>query len=346
MGNARLNRLGAVVGVGLLALTTGCGLVDGGPGVSAKEFRDGQVFKVILGSSPGGSFDAQARLLEGYLDKAIDQAAGVDVQVQVENKPGADHRVATEAVNNSNEPAVIFSSLQLLITNSVLKGADYDLAEMTPVASAGRSPRALAINRNTAPDDATAEDVLSVGSGEPLLFSHPGLDADMTLLAKMLREQDVEFKYESVRVGATAEIMQDLIKGNAQAAATTTSGMVEYVEDNKDAIRFVAVLGCETDPSAPDVPTIVEQKLPGAEKICKVVGYDDRVFFGPPGMSPEMTDILRKAFKTALNNEEYRKQALKAGLVADYSDGAELKKLTAELSKTYTDYDVKLPEAK
>src|ERR1700754_101182 len=48
--------------------TAACGGSSTG---SAEEtaFQDGQVFTLVLGSSPGGGFDTQARMLQPYLDK-------------------------------------------------------------------------------------------------------------------------------------------------------------------------------------------------------------------------------------------------------------------------------------
>jgi tripartite-type tricarboxylate transporter receptor subunit TctC len=302
-------------------------------------FQEGQVFTLVLGSSPGGGFDTQARMLQPYLDKALDEAAGVNVEIVVENMPGADHQIATEEVANSDEPTAIFSSLQLLTTNDVVKGASYDLTQLKPLASAGRSPRGLAAGGATA--GATAQELLT--GPDSLLLSHPGLDADFALMSAILADNGVKTTYEPIRLGQTAEIMTSMLRGEAQIGVSTLAGMAPFVADNPNDLRMVAALSCERDESMPEVPTIVEQGIPAADELCKTVGYDDRVFFGPPTMSDQLAGVLEKALHAALTNPEYQAAARGAGLTTGYLGAAELKDLTTTMVNTYGSYQLELP---
>ena len=117
------------------------------PDSQSNSYQDGDRVTLVLGSSPGGGFDTQARLLASYLEDALRQSTEANVTVVVQNKPGAAHQVATKYVNNSppDGTRVLFTSAQLAATNQVVRGADFDLRKMTPVGSAGTPSRAIAV---------------------------------------------------------------------------------------------------------------------------------------------------------------------------------------------------------
>lgn len=323
-----------------------CG--QGGPDTDAagqQQFRSGEVIRVILGSTPGGGFDTQARLLQSYLDEALDKAAGTNVRVVVENMPGAGHRIATENVYNSppDGTRMIFSSAQLMVTNEVVRGAEHNITEMTGLASAGRSARGVVVDTSVDWPGDTFADVIKHSATEDVLISHPKLDADIALMEAILRDAGVESRLDPVDVGQTAEQVASLLRGETEAALTTAGSLKEAVDDNPDKLRMVALLGCERDELLPDVPTIVEQGLPRAEEICNIAGYDDRVFLGPPNLPEEKTTILRDALQAALTNEEYVQRAAKARLVDEWSSGEEVEKLIGDMVSTYQRYKDQLP---
>lgn len=304
-------------------------------------FEDGDAVTIVLGSAPGGGFDIQARLLAPVLEASLRDVTGTDLTVRVENVTGAVHRVATEQVNRA-EPdgtSFILSSAQLLATNQILEGADYDLLEMTALGSAGRSQRSVAIAADLALPEATMEGLISRSQETPILLSHPGLDADLLLLQALLREEGLEFAVDPVPMNGTSEMMASLLRGETEAGFTTTAGMLPFVEDNPDDIALLVNLGCKRETGAPDLETIVEQNLPGAEQICQSTGGDDRVFVGPPDMPTGTVEALDQALGIALNDEGYLEEVRAAGLVDQWSDAATVRELLDSLVATYRQYE-------
>lgn len=305
-----------------------------------QQYRGGEVVRVILGSTPGGGFDTQARLLQSYLDEALDKEAGADLRVVVENMPGAGHRIATEHVYNAppDGTRMIFSSAQLMVTNEVVRDAEHKITEMTGIASAGRSSRGVVVNTEIDWPGNTFADVIEYSQTHDVLISHPKLDADIGLMQAILRDAGLESNLDPIDVGQTAEQVASLLRGETEVALTTAGSLKEAVEDNPDKLRMVALLGCERDKLLPDVPTIVEQDLPRAEELCNIVGYDDRVFLGPPNLPDEKTRILRDALQAALTNKEYVKKASEARLVDEWQSGEDVEKLIEEMVSTYEQY--------
>lgn len=337
-------RCGIGLGAVLLLAATAC---DSSSGSDADgTFRSGEVIRIVLGSSPGGGFDTQARMLQPYLDDALDEAAGVDVRVVVENMPGAQHRIAAEHVYNSpaDGTRMIFSSAQLLVTNDVVRDAEYDIKEMVPLATAGRSSRGVLVSKSVDWPGDTFADVLDRSATQDVLISHPGLDVDIALLSAILDDAGVDSKLSPVDVGNTTEQVASLLRHETEAAITTAASLKLAVDDNPDELRMVAVLSCERDELLPDVPTIVEQGLPKADEICATVGGDDRVFLASPGVPEERAQILRKALETALSNEEYLRQAATANLVGKWAGADDVTELVDTMVQTYETYRDRLSQ--
>lgn len=324
------------------ALTiTACDTGEEEPADAEQSFRSGQVVRVILGSTPGGGFDTHTRLLQPYLDAAIEDASGVNVRVVVENMPGADHRIATENVFNAEPDGsrILFSSLALMATNEVIRGAETTLTEMTGLASAGRSVRGTVVRTDVDWPGNTLADVLEYSTTNDMLISHPGLDVDLALLRLLLDDAGVEVGWKPVTIGQTAEDVAALLRGEIEAAYADLGGMKEALDDNPDQLRAVAQHGCERAEEVPDVPTIVEQGLPNAEEICKtIISGHPLVFLGPPGLPEAITTDLREALQAALTNEEYLEKVLQARQPHDWISGEEVETLVTDTIGLFEEY--------
>lgn len=296
--------------------------------------------RIILGSAAGGGFDIQARILAPFLEEALEELTGLNLTVIVENVPGAAHRVATEQVNRSapDGKTFIFSSAQLLVTNQLLVGADYDMRQMTPLASAGKSQRAIVVSKSMNLPQPTMAALIERSQTTPILFTHPGLQADLLLLKALLRESGVDFRVDDISLGSTSDQMASLLRRETEAAMTTTAGMAPFVQDNPNDIEFIVNLGCDREPAAPDTPTVIEQNVPNAAAICAAVGGDDRIFIGPPGIPADTLTLLDRAFEIALNSEGYLEQVRAARLVDVWSDASTVKSLVGVLMDTYERY--------
>lgn len=340
----RWTRLAALLAASALAIAA-CGTDGEETGAAEQPYRSGEVIRIILGSTPGGGFDTQARLLQSYLEEAIEEAAGTDVRVVVENMPGAGHRIATEHIYNSppDGTQMIFSAAQLLVNNEVVRSAEHNLAEMTGLGGAGREPYGVVVDTSVDWPGDTFADVVEYSATEDVLLRNPRIDVDIAVLQAILGDHGVESGLDPVDVGQTAEQVASLLRGETEAALTSAGSLREAVEDNPDKLRMVAILGCEREELLPDIQTIVEQGLPGAEEICEAVGGNDRIFLGPPNLPEDKTKILRDALQAALTNEEYVEQAANARLVHQYVSGEAVEKLVSDMISTYTQYKDEVP---
>jgi tripartite-type tricarboxylate transporter receptor subunit TctC len=161
-------------------------------------------------------------------------------------------------------------------------------------------------------------------------------------MVALLRDAGATLDVDAVPMGDTPEQMASLLRAEIEAVMTTGVSMKPFVEDNPEAIEFLASLGCEEQEQLPDVSTVVAQGVPNAEEICRAVGGDDRVFFGPPGMVEERLSVLRDALELALTNDEYIEEVTDAALVGEYEDAEEVGALFEDLIATYRDYEEEL----
>jgi tripartite-type tricarboxylate transporter receptor subunit TctC len=333
-----------VVGLLCVLISAACGGTSSSPSSQSTSYEDGDVVTVVVGTDPGGGFDTQARLLQPYLEDALQQLTEADVTAVVENRPGAAHQLAMEYVNMAppDGTTFVFTSAQLAVTTQVVKGANFDLLDMTSLGSAGRLDRAIAVSSTLELPEPTFNGLIARSQEQPILMSHPSLDADVALMVALLRDAGATLDVDAVPMGDTPEQMASLLRAEIEAVMTTGVSMKPFVEDNPEAIEFLASLGCEEQEQLPDVSTVVAQGVPNAEEICRAVGGDDRVFFGPPGMVEERLSVLRDALELALTNDEYIEEVTDAALVGEYEDAEEVGALFEDLIATYRDYEEEL----
>jgi len=319
---------------------------------SALGFTEGKTIRIILGVSPGGGHDTEARLIARHLPKYL---PGKPKNIVVLNRPGAGGTIMASNFYQRTKPdglswAVIGSSQY---GNQVLSEVQYDVTKMPNAFSTSGSGATI------------MRDFLGVKKGaditkvEPSKISVSGRTINgLSFLTDVLGLELLGVNGYKYVVG---------YPGTAQMSLAFESGEISYVggtglhhalgkqgryykmiQDGKAVLLWQTgvvtpdgevVRAVETDvPAFPEIYKEVTGKEPSGAKweAYVLVGPASRtlnraVVF-PPGVSKDKIEYVRAAFDKLYKDPEYVKEWEKLfGLKLDYIKGADADKILAKL---------------
>lgn len=218
-----------------------------------------KALRIMVGASPGGGTDILARMLADKFGPSLKQS------VVVENRPGASNTIAADLT--AHAPAD--GSTLLLATNTAQSVAPH-LLKLNYDPLKGLQPIGLV---------AVMPNVLVVPSSAPYR-------SVKDLLAAMAANPG-GFKYASSGIGSTQHVGGEAFnlatgmksihipyKGSSQAHIDILSGQVDMMFDSTSSamsqikagkFRPLAVASDKRSPELPDVPTLSEQGVKGAD---------------------------------------------------------------------------------
>lgn len=212
--------------------------------------------KIIVPVAPGGGLDLVGRLLASKLTEFWGR------QVLVENKPGANSSLGTEATVRSAPDGytlLYVSSGALNINPLLIPDMTYEpLRDLVPITLVTDNPFVLLVN-NAVPA-ASVQELLVHLRANPGKLNHASSSAT-TLLSSELFKALARVDYADINY-----------KGSALAAAATGTGETQFTfVDTGTAIaqvrggrvRALAVTSARRSKLQPDIPTIAESGVPG-----------------------------------------------------------------------------------
>ncbi|MBX9844276.1 MAG: hypothetical protein K2Z80_20955 [Xanthobacteraceae bacterium] len=295
----------------ITALVAAAFLVQGATNpVSAQQ----QTVRLFVGLPAGGSADILARLLAEKLQVSLGK------NVIVENRPGASARIAVQTVKASPPDGSALLVTPGAIVNlypHVFKNLGYDsLNDLTPISKivtwdfgfavpAKSQAKTFADFIKAARADAKAAVYGSPSSGSPQHL----LGVQMAgLLGVPL--QHVWFKGAADAVNA---LLSD-------AVPSVILGLGDLSQQHKAGqLRVLATFSKERSVLMPEVPTMIELGYPALHATGGVA------FYGPGGMSSELSESLSRAVKLALDDPMVRDRILKMNIMPTSSTPRELR---------------------
>ena len=274
--------------------------------------------KLIVGFTPGGGVDINARLLAPKLAEYLGQ------QVLVENKPGAGTNIANEFVAKAAPDGytLLFNSPAVAINMSLTKHPPYDaLRDYTAVSVFSESTNILVVP--AALPVTSARELVALAREKPdaLNYSSAGNGTTQHLAAELFK----------LRTGSS--ILHIPYKGSAPSIAALIAGQVQLSFINPLAIgphvktgrlRALAVAGTKRSDLMPEVPTLKEAGIEGVEV---------PLWFGliAPAATPrEIVSTLSGAVARAARDPETRKRLAEQGAEPVGSSADEFGRLLRE----------------
>jgi tripartite-type tricarboxylate transporter receptor subunit TctC len=257
--------------------------------------------KLVVGFTPGGGVDINARMLAGKLAEILGQT------VLVENKPGAGTNIANEFVAKAAPDGytLLINTAAVAINMSLYKNVPFDaLRDFAPVAVFSESQNIMLTN--AAKPYKTAADVVAAARAKPgaLTFASAGSGSTQHLAGELFKLQ------------TRTDVLHVPYKGSAPATTALLSGEVDLVFINVPAIlphvksgrlRALAAAGAKRTALMPDVPTLKEAGVNGVEV---VVWYG---VLAPAGTPKEIVSTLANAIGRAARSPDIRQKLLDQG---------------------------------
>jgi tripartite-type tricarboxylate transporter receptor subunit TctC len=216
--------------------------------------------RVLVGYPPGGGTDLVARLVAQPLSERWKQP------VVVENRPGANAIIATEAVVKAKPDGytlLMAYATELALNPATHKALPYEpVRDLAPITQLASAPLVMAVHSSLSAQ--SVRDLVALAKSKPGALSYSSSGSGSVH----------HFAGELFKLRSGADIVHVPYKGSGPATADAVSGQVQvtfasvasvlrFVQAGR--LRALAVTSRERSSQLPDVPTAIEAGVAGVE---------------------------------------------------------------------------------
>jgi len=258
--------------------------------------------KFILPNATGSGVDAITRAAAPALGKAL------GTSVVVENQAGASGVIGLQALAKNPPDGFTLSvvSNNVVIFPSVIKNLPFDMpGDFTPIAVVGATPLVLVANPQKVAAGSSREFIAALkAKPDGYNFGSGGTGTILHLAAEMFVDE-AGVKARHIPYKGVGPMVTDLLGGQIDFAVLALPSVQQHIKSG--ALKAVGMCGDKRNAAAADIPTFVEQGLPG---------YVIDAWFGvlgPKGMSPAAVKKVHDALVAAFNDPSVKETMAKQG---------------------------------
>jgi len=256
---------------------------------------------LVVTYPPGGGADTMARLIAPRLGEALGQP------VVIENKPGAGGQIGAAAVAKAapDGHTLMLDASSFAVNPALYPRLPYDSEKaFRPVSVIALFPNVLLVHaqfpaRNVAELTAAArsrKDAVSFASSGNGSAQH---------LAGALFESAAKVDMVHVPYKGGGPALNDVIGGQVPVFFGNLASTLQHIQSGK--LRALAVTAGKRSPILPEVPTLAEAGVPGAEV------YEWNALFAPAGTPEAVVGQLSAALQKALDAPEVKARIAQLG---------------------------------
>jgi tripartite-type tricarboxylate transporter receptor subunit TctC len=208
----------------------------------------------------GGAPDILARTISEKLDPAWGQTLIVD------NKPGAGGNIGAEFVARApadGHTLVMGTVGTHSINGSLYAKIPYDMVkDFAPVTLIASTPNLLVVNNDVPAKN--LQELIALAKARPgqLTYGSPGIGTSVHVSGELFNSL-AGVKTTHVPYKGRQMAIPDLLGGSITMMFDNMPSAIPVVREGK--LRAIGVTSAKRSPSAPEIPTIAEQGLPGFE---------------------------------------------------------------------------------
>ncbi len=280
--------------------------------------------RMIVAYPAGGPTDVIARIV------AADMTGPLGQQVIVENVSGAAGAIGTRTVAKAkpDELTITFGNNQTHGNNMfMLKDPGYDaVKDFAPLAGAGAFEHVFVV-RNDLPAQ-NIQDVIKLAKEKPgaLNYGSTGIGSGSHLSTELFMAR-TGIKMTHVPYRGAAPLVQDLVGGRIDLSNSTLPSVLAQIKAGQ--IRAVAIGSPKRNSKLPDLPTLEEQGVKGANA-SSWAG-----FFAPAGTPQPILDRLSGEILASLKKPEVVARIDKLGFTVEPREPAAFRPYQVEEIATW-----------
>lgn len=308
MGSVSLSRGGAAACAAL---------VIGIAPAAAQQWKPSKTVELVVGSSPGGSPDVMARLVQ-----RIFQAGGLVPNSTVVNKPGAANTIGWAYLNqHAGDGHYIATYSPALIGNRIMGTTQLNYEDFTPLNILAREFVVISVRADSpigSLKDLTArlkKDSQSVS----FAFATARGNHNHVVMSLYLKSIGVDPKVaKAVIYSGGGEATTAFLGGHIDVYVASPRSMVPLQRDGK--ARILGVSSAERQPGA--LSELVTFKEQGVDAVF----FTWRGFMGPKGLKPAEIAYWDAVFDRLARSDEWKKDTESQFWNADYLLSADTRK--------------------
>ena len=289
-----MNRFSLVVASAALALF--------GMTATAQQYPNKNI-SMIVPYAAGGPTDTVARVTAQAMGKSLGQT------IVVENRPSAGGILGPEQVKNAKPDGytILIHHIGMATTPALYRNLRFKpLEDFEPIGLINDVPMTIIGKPNFPAKD--FKEFLSYikANKQKVTYANAGIGA-ASHLCGMLFMSAIETDLLTVPYKGTAPAMNDLLGGQVDFMCDQTTSTTGQIKGGK--VKVYGVTSKQRVASLPDVPTLQEQGLKGADVAIW------HGLYAPKGTPKEALDKLVGALQAALKEEDVRKRFTDLGAV-------------------------------
>ncbi len=255
--------------------------------------------RIVIPFAPGGSTDANARIIQDKLSAIWGQPVIIDA------KPGANTQIGTDLVAKSpgDGHTLLLTSTAMVVNPSMYNKLPYDtLNDLVPITIVSVSPFALVTPVNS-PYQSLKDVMTALRSSTPINF---GVSDSSAMLAGHLLNMLAKTDMQPVSYKGAGPLMIDLAGGHVPLGIAAVSSVQGQVKGGR--VRILGV-GSTTPSSLFPQAQPIAQELPGYEAIswCGLLA--------PKGTPAEVVQKIQRDVAQVLKDPDVQQKV--QGLGAD-----------------------------
>ena len=274
--------------------------------------------RLVVGFTPGGGVDINARLLGPKLTEYMGQ------QVIVDNRPGAGTNIANEYVAKSAPDGytLLINTAAVAINMALYKKVPFDtLRDFTPISVFSQSPNILVVHSSVPVK--SVKELVALAKSKPgaLNYSSAGSGTTQHLAAELFKLRTgvniVHVPYKGSAPSLTA-----LIGGEVSLTFANIPAIYQHVKSGR--LRPLASAGPKRSELMPEVPIMAEAGVKGVEV---VVWYG---VLAPTGTPKDIINTLAGNIRKAAFSPDTKQKLVDQGAEPVGSTPEEFAKLLRE----------------